>query len=65
MNAKPSAWQPIAVRLPHKGTWTPMRDADITPTEAQAMVDEGIALTAQRRQDDGSMLLLFRWTRRR
>lgn len=60
----PSAWVPIARRYANRSifdTWVELPGAPVTIAEARALVDAGVATTAQRRDEDRGMTLLFRY----
>lgn len=63
-NEKPSGWVPIARRYPNRSpwdTWAELAGAPVTIADARRLVDAGVATTAQRRDDDKGMTLLFRY----
>jgi hypothetical protein len=61
---KPSGWVSIARRYAHRSlyeTWVELPNAPVTIAEARALVEAGVATTAQRRDPDRAMTLLFRY----
>lgn len=60
----PSGWVAIARRYPNRSpwdTWAELAGAPVTIAEARRLVEAGVATTAQRRDDDKGMTLLFRY----